>query len=41
MLAGILWSDPAIGIRWPLNADPVFSAKDVAAPPLERAGLFP
>ena len=37
----ILWSDPAIGIRWPLQADPILSAKDVAAPPLARAEPFP
>ena len=36
--------DPAIGIAWPLDADPVLSEKDAAAPTLEealRAGRLP
>jgi dTDP-4-dehydrorhamnose 3,5-epimerase len=33
---GVLWSDPAIGIEWPVEA-PVVSAKDEAQPPLARA----
>lgn len=28
----IAWNDPAIGIRWPLNGEPILSAKDGAAP---------
>jgi dTDP-4-dehydrorhamnose 3,5-epimerase len=36
----VLWSDPAIGIRWPLAGAPIVSDKDAAAPPLERAELF-
>jgi dTDP-4-dehydrorhamnose 3,5-epimerase len=36
----LLWSDPALGIRWPLEAQPILSPKDVAAPPLARAELF-
>jgi dTDP-4-dehydrorhamnose 3,5-epimerase len=36
----ILWSDPAIGIRWPLAGAPIVSDKDAAAPRLERAELF-
>jgi dTDP-4-dehydrorhamnose 3,5-epimerase len=31
--AGILWSDPALGIEWPL-ADPIMSARDRALPRL-------
>lgn len=31
--AGLLWSDPAIGIDWPVRS-PVISAKDAAAPRL-------
>jgi dTDP-4-dehydrorhamnose 3,5-epimerase len=30
---GVLWSDPAIGIRWP-GGDPVLSVKDAALPEL-------
>ncbi len=36
--------DPALGIPWPLEADPIRSDKDAAAPTLERAvelGLLP
>src|SRR6266436_528247 len=37
----VLWSDPTIGIRWPLaGAAPIVSDKDAAAPLLERADLF-
>ena len=34
------WSDPAIGIRWPLAGAPVVSDKDAQAPMLEQAELF-
>jgi dTDP-4-dehydrorhamnose 3,5-epimerase len=37
----LLWSDPALGIQWPLQGRPTLSAKDVDAPPLSRAELFP
>jgi dTDP-4-dehydrorhamnose 3,5-epimerase len=33
---GVLWSDPAIGIEWPVD-DPTVSAKDRAQPPLAAA----
>lgn len=37
---GILWSDPRIGIEWPLEgASPSLSAKDSAAPLLAAAEL--
>jgi dTDP-4-dehydrorhamnose 3,5-epimerase len=36
----ILWSDPTLGIAWPLQGLPVVSDKDAAAPLLERAELF-
>ncbi|GBF75334.1 dTDP-4-dehydrorhamnose 3,5-epimerase [Paenibacillus sp. 598K] len=33
---GILWSDPALGIDWPV-AEPTLSAKDLELPSLEQA----
>jgi dTDP-4-dehydrorhamnose 3,5-epimerase len=36
----VLWSDPALGIEWPLTGAPIVSGKDAAAPPLERSELF-
>ena len=36
----IRWSDPAIGIEWPLAGAPIVSDKDAVAPLLERAELF-
>ena len=41
---GVNPCDPAIGIAWPLDTEPVLSEKDAAAPTLEealRAGLLP
>ena len=35
----LLWSDPAIGIVWPMRPDAV-AAKDAAAPLLVRADVF-
>jgi dTDP-4-dehydrorhamnose 3,5-epimerase len=35
---GILWNDPAIGIRWPVDT-PVLSEKDTNLPPLNRASV--
>jgi dTDP-4-dehydrorhamnose 3,5-epimerase len=37
----LLWNDPELGIRWPLQGPPILSDKDVEAPPLARAELFP
>ncbi|MED4636242.1 dTDP-4-dehydrorhamnose 3,5-epimerase [Peribacillus frigoritolerans] len=34
---GIIWSDPEIGIEWPMNIKPVLSAKDENAPLLKDA----
>jgi dTDP-4-dehydrorhamnose 3,5-epimerase len=38
----LLWSDPAIGIRWPLeeSGTPKLSNKDAAAPTLAEAELY-
>jgi|SRR5437667_638144 len=33
---GILWSDPRIGISWPIR-NPILSQKDASLPPLEAA----
>lgn len=35
MEGSILWSDPDIGIVWPLEKNPVLSSKDAAAPLLK------
>jgi dTDP-4-dehydrorhamnose 3,5-epimerase len=37
---GILWNDPAIGIKWPVSA-PVLSEKDSTAPLLADASVLP
>jgi dTDP-4-dehydrorhamnose 3,5-epimerase len=34
----VRWNDPAIGILWPLAAEPKLSAKDAAAPLLSEVG---
>jgi dTDP-4-dehydrorhamnose 3,5-epimerase len=34
---GILWNDPEIGIEWPIDIQPVLSAKDEVAPLLKYA----
>ncbi len=34
------WDDPRIGIEWPVDATPILSAKDQAAPSLSDADLF-
>jgi dTDP-4-dehydrorhamnose 3,5-epimerase len=38
----IAWNDPAVGVRWPLDGEPIVSAKDAAAPRLaELAAELP
>lgn len=32
-----LWSDPEVGIAWPLEGKPLLSPKDLAAPPFREA----
>lgn len=36
----LLWNDPAIGIDWPLDGEPLLSGKDKAATLLANADLF-
>ena len=36
----LLWSDPAIGIDWPLEGQPLLAAKDAAAALLRDAEVF-
>lgn len=36
----IAWNDPAIGIRWPLDARPLLAEKDQAAGSLSQAEVF-
>jgi dTDP-4-dehydrorhamnose 3,5-epimerase len=36
----ILWSDPAIGIQWPLEGEPILSAKDQRGALLKQAEVF-
>jgi dTDP-4-dehydrorhamnose 3,5-epimerase len=37
----LLWSDPAVGVRWPIEGGaPLLSSKDAAGLPLDRAELF-
>ena len=36
----LLWNDPAIGIDWPLQWQPLLAAKDAAAAPLAQAQVF-
>jgi len=36
----ILWNDPAIGIRWPLDREPSLSGKDQQGCPLSQAELY-
>lgn len=37
----VIWNDPAIGIDWPLDGEPLLSAKDKAGLPLAEAEVFP
>jgi dTDP-4-dehydrorhamnose 3,5-epimerase len=37
----LLWSDPALGIEWPITAAPRVAAKDAAGRPLAAADLYP
>jgi len=37
----LLWNDPALGIAWPLDGEPVLTAKDAAGTPLAQAEVYP
>jgi dTDP-4-dehydrorhamnose 3,5-epimerase len=37
----IRWDDPAIGIQWPLQGEPMLSNKDAQGLSLQQAPLFP
>ena len=37
----VRWDDPAIGIDWPLQGEPILAAKVAAAPLLAQAETFP
>ena len=36
----LLWSDPALGIAWPVDGAPLVAAKDAAGAPLATAELY-
>jgi len=36
----LLWSDPALGIRWPLQAEPVLAERDRRGVPLASAEVY-
>jgi dTDP-4-dehydrorhamnose 3,5-epimerase len=37
----LLWNDPALGIGWPLEGEPLLKPKDAAGTPLAQAETFP
>jgi dTDP-4-dehydrorhamnose 3,5-epimerase len=37
----VIWNDPDVGIRWPLEQDPVLAQKDRAGTRLKQADVFP
>lgn len=37
---GVVWNDSTIGIEWPLESEPILSAKDSAQPSVSTANLF-
>jgi dTDP-4-dehydrorhamnose 3,5-epimerase len=36
----LLWNDPAVGIRWPIQGEPLLAAKDKAAAKMDTAEVF-
>jgi dTDP-4-dehydrorhamnose 3,5-epimerase len=37
---GVRWNDPAIGVKWPLDGEPLLSAKDAVQPLLQDAEVY-
>jgi dTDP-4-dehydrorhamnose 3,5-epimerase len=37
----LLWNDPALGIDWPLDGEPLLKPRDAAGSPLAQAETFP
>jgi dTDP-4-dehydrorhamnose 3,5-epimerase len=37
----LLWNDPAVGVKWPFEGEPLLKPKDAAGAPLARADTFP
>lgn len=39
---GIAWNDPSIAVRWPIDGEPILSAKDAILPSLDELQIdFP
>ena len=36
----LLWNDPAVGIEWPIDFEPLLATKDAAGLPLAQAACF-
>ncbi len=36
----LAWNDPAVGVQWPLEGEPLLSAKDLAGKPLDQCEVF-
>ena len=37
----LLWNDPALGVAWPIETEPLLKPKDAAGSPLAAAETFP
>jgi dTDP-4-dehydrorhamnose 3,5-epimerase len=37
----LLWNDPKVGVKWPIDGEPVLKPKDAAGAPLAQAETFP
>jgi len=37
----IAWNDPSIGVAWPCSGEPILAKRDLAAPALAEAEVFP